>query len=97
MGSPQEVRRPENNAYQLKLWSAVSYYPKNGGIHVDCEAKGRKERVIDAVLEALAERDELGSLFRFLRPNEPGRLGQTRRRCSTAYLLSITFRHLVSW
>lgn len=54
-----DVRRPDNKAYQLKLSSAVSYYPRNGRIHVDGEAKGRKERGLQAVMAVLQERDEL--------------------------------------
>ncbi len=54
-----EVRRPENNLYQLKLSSAVSYYPKNGRIHVDGETKGRLKRGLEEALAVLIERDEL--------------------------------------
>ena len=54
-----DARRPENNTFQLKLSSAVSYYPRNGRIHVDGGAKGREERGLQAVLALLKERDEL--------------------------------------
>lgn len=48
-----EIRRPENNPYQLKASPTVSYYPSKGTIYVDGDPAPLSSRGVEALVNYL--------------------------------------------
>lgn len=50
-----DIRRPENNPYQLKVSPTVSFYPSRGTIYVDGEPAPLAGRGLEALLNYLGQ------------------------------------------
>lgn len=61
MRAGADVRRPANNAYQLKLTADTSYYPSKGTILCDGGGSILPVRGIEALLSRLRESGDLPS------------------------------------
>ncbi|MBC9032691.1 hypothetical protein IAG41_09830 [Sphingomonas sp. JC676] len=48
-----DVRRPANNAHQLKVTASLSYYPTTGVLFVDGHAKPLEPRGLEALFAVL--------------------------------------------